>query len=150
MTSSEVSRVHVSPAADPDASLLPPPHSPLDSGGNSTPIRTPSRSGSDPEHQYDSPDRGPPKWRSDGGSDLPRREHLENHRAATAAGEEDDDDSLDGADATVLELDPVEMSSWTGQPSIRGSTETMRMILLAFSNIGITYVEPDRVPLSRR
>ncbi|KAK2040534.1 sucrose transporter [Colletotrichum somersetense] len=31
------------------------------------------------------------------------------------------------------------MSSWAGQPSIRGSSEAMRMILLTFNTLGITF-----------
>lgn len=37
---------------------------------------------------------------------------------------------------------PAEMASWTGQPSIRGTSETVRMILLTFNTIGITCVGP--------
>jgi hypothetical protein len=33
------------------------------------------------------------------------------------------------------------MASWAGQPSIKGSSETLRMILLTFSTIGFTYVK---------
>ncbi|OLN94318.1 General alpha-glucoside permease 2, partial [Colletotrichum chlorophyti] len=39
----------------------------------------------------------------------------------------------------VLEQDPAEMSSWSGQPSIRGSSEAMRMVLLTFNTLGITF-----------
>lgn len=31
------------------------------------------------------------------------------------------------------------MASWTGTPSVRGGSETMRMVLLTFSAIGITF-----------
>lgn len=37
-------------------------------------------------------------------------------------------------------LNPAEMSRWTGQPSIRGSSDAMRMILLNFCTLGITWV----------
>jgi hypothetical protein len=33
-----------------------------------------------------------------------------------------------------------DMSSWAGQPAIKGSSETMRMALLTFSMIGLQYV----------
>lgn len=34
------------------------------------------------------------------------------------------------------------MATWSGQPAIRGNSEAMRMILLSFVTIGITYVYP--------
>jgi hypothetical protein len=49
-----------------------------------------------------------------------------------------EDDSEE--DALVLDSDPIEMATWAGQPSIRGSSEAVRMILLTFASIGITYV----------
>lgn len=33
-----------------------------------------------------------------------------------------------------------EMASWAGQPSVKGSSETMRMMLLTFSLVGLQYV----------
>jgi hypothetical protein len=33
---------------------------------------------------------------------------------------------------------PAEMTKWAGQPSIRGSSDAMRMILLNFCTLGIT------------
>jgi hypothetical protein len=33
------------------------------------------------------------------------------------------------------------MAQWAGQPRIKGSSETMRMIMLTFSLIGIQYVD---------
>ncbi|RYP88228.1 hypothetical protein DL769_000326 [Monosporascus sp. CRB-8-3] len=35
---------------------------------------------------------------------------------------------------------PAEMSRWSGQPSIKGSSESMRMLLLTCSTIGISFV----------
>jgi solute carrier family 45 protein 1/2/4 len=46
----------------------------------------------------------------------------------------------DEDEALVLEDDPANMSSWTGQPSVKGSSEVMRMMLLTFSSVGMTYV----------
>ena len=34
----------------------------------------------------------------------------------------------------------AEMASWSGQPAIKGGSEMMRMVLLTFNAIGITYV----------
>lgn len=46
--------------------------------------------------------------------------------------------SDDEADGTLLEkIGNTEMSSWSGQPSIKGSSETIRMALLTFSLIGV-------------
>ncbi len=39
-----------------------------------------------------------------------------------------------------LEQDVANMSTWAGQPSIKGSTETVRMFLLTCVSIGITCV----------
>lgn len=36
------------------------------------------------------------------------------------------------------------MASWSGQPAIRGNSEAVRMVLLSFVTIGITYVYPAR------
>lgn len=36
--------------------------------------------------------------------------------------------------------DSENMSSWSGTPSIKGSTETVRMMLLTLNSIGITFV----------
>lgn len=43
-------------------------------------------------------------------------------------------------DILVLEEDPTDMSSWAGQPSVKGSSEVMRMVLLTFSSVGMTSV----------
>lgn len=48
----------------------------------------------------------------------------------------------DEDEAIFLENDPAKMSSWTGQPSVKGSSETMRMMMLTFSSVGMTYAEP--------
>lgn len=37
-----------------------------------------------------------------------------------------------------------EMASWSGQPSVKGSTEAMRMALLTFSMAGLQYVGSRR------
>lgn len=36
----------------------------------------------------------------------------------------------------------VKMSTWSGQPSIKGSSETVRMMLLTCISVGITLVPP--------
>ncbi|KAJ0324388.1 hypothetical protein Brms1b_001153 [Colletotrichum noveboracense] len=131
-----------------DSTLHPPSD---DSGGKSTPIRTPSRSSSSFDDDRSSP------LQLDDLSKLrkPPQAHREEPRRVTGSrgvGErddsDDDDDDSDNAedDALVLEQDPAEMSSWSGQPSIRGSSEAMRMILLTFNTLGITYVALDCTP----
>lgn len=134
-----------------DSTLHPPSD---DSGGKSTPIRTPSRSSSSFDDDRSSP------LQLDDLSKLrkPPQAHREEPRRVTGSrgvGErddsdnDDDDDDSDNAedDALVLEQDPAEMSSWSGQPSIRGSSEAMRMILLTFNTLGITYVALGRCRL---
>jgi solute carrier family 45 protein 1/2/4 len=109
------------------------PRASFDSADDSTPIRTPSRSGSsDPDRPNDSPDLPPAKWRSTGGSSRPLRDDFENDRA------EDVRHPDPAAPELELELGSPEMANWTGQPSIRGSTEAIRMVLLSFCSIGIT------------
>ncbi|KAJ0365705.1 hypothetical protein COL154_004285 [Colletotrichum chrysophilum] len=131
-----------------DSTLHPPSD---DSGGKSTPIRTPSRSSSSFDDDRSSP------LQLDDLSKLrkPPQAHREEPRRVTGSrgvGErddsDDDDDDSDNAedDALVTEQDPAEMSSWSGQPSIRGSSEAMRMILLTFNTLGITYVALDCTP----
>jgi hypothetical protein len=93
----------------------------FDSADTTTPIRTPSRSGSDPDPRNDSPD----KWRSPGGSSHPRRDDFQ-------------DDRAEDIHSPVPELRQLDMANWTGQPSVRGSTEAIRMVLLSFCSIGIT------------
>jgi hypothetical protein len=46
---------------------------------------------------------------------------------------------------------PQEMASWVGRPSVKGSTETTRMMLLTFSLVGLQYVyriSANRSPLT--
>jgi hypothetical protein len=50
--------------------------------------------------------------------------------AEADTGGEDVKDRKDGED----------MASWAGQPAIKGSTESMGMVLLTFSLIGLQYV----------
>lgn len=128
-----------------DSSLHPLP-SLDDSGGKSTPIRTPSRSSS----SVDDNDINAARVVLDDVSKLrkPPQAHREEQRGPPGSrrntdrpneSDDEDDDSGDAEDdALVLDQDPAEMSSWSGQPSIRGSSEAVRMILLTFSTIGIT------------
>lgn len=51
-----------------------------------------------------------------------------------AASAEQQDNS--GSDS---EGENVEMSTWRGKPSVKGSTETMRMLLLTCVSVGITF-----------
>lgn len=62
--------------------------------------------------------------------------NKDDRNTAQAADEQDE--------AIFLLDDPANMSSWTGQPSVKGSSETMRMILLTFSSVGMTYAVPAR------
>lgn len=59
--------------------------------------------------------------------------------AAQPASARNDDTDPDEEDGWVRNpLNPSEMSRWTGQPSVRGSSDAMRMILLNFCSLGIT------------
>ncbi|KAL0939357.1 sucrose transport protein [Colletotrichum truncatum] len=113
------------------------------SGGKSTPIRTPSRSSSSSDsarHVAELDDvsklQKPPQAHRGEPIRTPGSQDIADRRD-----ESDDGYNSDNAedDALVLEQDPAEMSSWSGQPSIRGSSEAMRMILLTFNTLGITF-----------
>lgn len=45
----------------------------------------------------------------------------------------------DDEDKAILEQDPEAMGVWAGQASIKGSTETMRMVLLCLNHVGMTF-----------
>ncbi|KAK2754984.1 sucrose transport protein [Colletotrichum kahawae] len=125
-----------------DSTLHPPSD---DSGGKSTPIRTPSRSSSSFDDDRSSPIqlddlsklRKPPQVHREEPRRVPGSRGVDEREDS----DDDDDDDSDNAedDALVLEQDPAEMSSWSGQPSIRGSSEAMRMVLLTFNTLGITF-----------
>ncbi|GKT48303.1 general alpha-glucoside permease [Colletotrichum spaethianum] len=138
----------------------PPPHhyptfSSLDdddnSGGKSTPIRTPSRSFSSSSTEVDDVGpapviaiRKPPQAHREGDTKPSGPHDFAGRRRGdfNYDNTDDTDDDYDHAehDALVLEEDPAAgMSSWAGQPSIRGSSEAMRMILLTFNTLGITF-----------
>ncbi|KAJ0160624.1 General alpha-glucoside permease [Colletotrichum tanaceti] len=118
-----------------------------DSCGKPTPIRTPSTTFSSRANSPEVDDRvavttvrKPPQahrevdTKPSGPYDFASR--RTNH--CDTDDEYDDHDRAED-DALVLE-DPVAgMSSWAGQPSIRGSSEAMRMILLTFNTLGITF-----------
>lgn len=127
------------------------------SGGKSTPIRTPSRSSSsnidddkggnelDDDAHFPLAIREPPEAHREGDTKLFGLGNFTQHRTDTSRRGENDggQDCLQDDDAFVLEQDPAGMSSWAGQPSIRGSSEAMRMVLLTFNTLGITYVASD-------
>ncbi|KAK3397743.1 hypothetical protein B0T20DRAFT_230342 [Sordaria brevicollis] len=51
----------------------------------------------------------------------------------TASSEQEDNSGSDS------ERETVEMSTWRGEPSVKGTTETMRMLLLTCVSVGITF-----------
>ena len=111
-----------------------------DSGGISTPVRTPTGSDSSgQEKRRLSAERS----RRHTGEGSDRGPSFEEDKSGGGEEEEDNNDDHDEEDALVLETDPAEMASWAGQPSIKGSSETMQMVLLAFNSIGITCVCPN-------
>ncbi|OBR15853.1 sucrose transporter [Colletotrichum higginsianum IMI 349063] len=118
-----------------------------DSCGKPTPIRTPSRSFSSRANSTELNDRvavitvrKPPQAHREGDT-KPSGPYDFASRRTDHCDTDDEYDEYDRAedDALVLE-DPVAgMSSWAGQPSIRGSSEAMRMVLLTFNTLGITF-----------
>ena len=78
-------------------------------------------------------------------ADPPRYElsvlKTRGHEAEDRAGE-CDRDLLDINYAEPLGgISRSAMAQWAGQPRIKGSSETMRMIMLTFSLVGIQYVD---------
>lgn len=126
-----------------------------DSCGKPTPIRTPSRSFSSRANSTELDDRvavttvrKPPQAHREGDT-KPSGPYDFASRRTDHCDTDDEYDEYDRAedDALVLE-DPVAgMSSWAGQPSIRGSSEAMRMVLLTFNTLGITYAKSLRALL---
>lgn len=55
---------------------------------------------------------------------------------------DDREDSFDrdSEDYGRERYNPANMASWSGTPSIKGNTEAVRMVLLNFITIGVTYV----------
>ncbi|KAK1521736.1 sucrose transporter, partial [Colletotrichum paranaense] len=123
------------------------------SGGKSTPIRTPSRSSSsnidddkggielDDDVHFPFAIREPLEAHREGDTKLFGLGNFPRHHTDTFRRGDNDDghDYSQDDDASVLEQDPAGMSSWAGQPSIRGSSEAMRMVLLTFNTLGITF-----------
>jgi len=71
--------------------------------------------------------------------------HKDTGKTASIADEEDDwdrgwgeDDDDPADDAGILDEDPEDMAQWTGEASIKGSSEAVRMMLLTFNSIGLT------------
>lgn len=55
------------------------------------------------------------------------------------AADEEDEDEDEFENQSQGDIDQDTMSSWSGQPAIKGSSESMRMALLTFSMIGLQY-----------
>lgn len=54
-----------------------------------------------------------------------------------------EDEDTDTEESRFLDAEKIgDMASWTGQPSVKGSTETMRMALLTLSAMGLQFVRP--------
>jgi solute carrier family 45 protein 1/2/4 len=86
---------------------------PYSSRGPSSPIQTPSSTSAE----------------AHGGH--PQRESSEHNSSERA--------SADSYSHLHQERNPSNMASWSGQPAIRGNSEAVRMILLSFVTIGITF-----------
>ncbi|KAL9943486.1 hypothetical protein ACHAP6_009060 [Verticillium nonalfalfae] len=131
-------------ASIPAASLDP--YLSVDSGGKSTPILTPSQSSNgqpdtDSNPEIDDDWNPSPATSNPGGYVGPARPaELDRHERDTAIDDDDDDDDEQPANhRSVLKQDFTEMSTWAGLPHIKGSSEAMRMVLLTFNAIGITF-----------
>ncbi|PNH42756.1 hypothetical protein VD0004_g4613 [Verticillium dahliae] len=131
-------------ASIPAASLDP--YLSVDSGGKSTPILTPSQSSNgqpdtDSNPEIDDDWNPSPATSNPGGYVGPARPaELDRHERDTAIDDDDDDDDEQPANhRSVLKQDFTEMSTWGGLPHIKGSSEAMRMVLLTFNAIGITF-----------
>lgn len=98
------------------------------------------------------PAPGPTEWMSSRGLEEEHshrdgpdvRETVDEENITRGAGSSRASSEEEG-DLVASDLDPSAMAGWTGQPSIRGSSEAMRMVLLNFNAIGITLVDPRHV-----
>lgn len=71
--------------------------------------------------------------------------------SATCYTEEEDDEYRDEEEEVGLLGDTRRMaSSWSGQPSIKGRTEWVRMMLLCAVHLGITFTWVGSIPFSKR
>ncbi|KAF3348897.1 hypothetical protein VD0002_g6968 [Verticillium dahliae] len=127
----------------------------VDSGGHSTPILTPSQSSNGQPDTDSNPDfaddwHPSPATSNPGGYVGPTRRpsslNLEFDRDRNRDRNRDIDrhagEVIDGAptiNRSIREEGFAEMSTWAGQPHIKGSSEAMRMVLLTFNAIGITF-----------
>ena len=70
-----------------------------------------------------------------------QEQEQDSYRRGDSWHNEDDRNSAtdDEAEASFLSNEPATMSSWAGQPSVKGSSEAMRMMLLTFSSVGMTF-----------
>ncbi len=70
------------------------------------------------------------------GTRQSRTQHDENNDYNGDTSDEEAQDTKD-EDTARAEAEDATMASWVGQPAIRGSTESMRMVLLTLSLIGL-------------
>ncbi|KAG7107505.1 General alpha-glucoside permease like protein [Verticillium longisporum] len=117
----------------------------VDSAGRSTPILTPSQSSNGQPDTDSNPDFDddwhPSSATSNPGgyvgptrrpSSLDRDRDIDRHAGEVIDGEPT-------INRSIREEGFTEMSTWAGQPHIKGNSEAMRMVLLTFNAIGITF-----------
>ena len=84
--------------------------------------------------------RGENRWSDENDSDD--ASDCELPSSVDTDDDDEHDDEHDERDSYIhrVDGDPAAMASWIGQPSVKGRSEAMRMILLTFTSIGITFV----------
>jgi hypothetical protein len=92
-------------------------------------------------HEEDASDHAEPPSRHSGDADSHGwgsfdEDDFEDPIEAASRTEEDGEDGEEGWIRNPN--NPLEMSRWAGQPSVRGNSDAMRMVLLNFCTLGIT------------
>ncbi|KAK8095782.1 hypothetical protein PG999_013804 [Apiospora kogelbergensis] len=79
-------------------------------------------------------------WEPFDDADTVPTDHLRAASPITEGWREDQNDDDDNNDGWVHNpSNPAEMSRWSGQPSIKGSSDMVRMLLLNFCTLGIVF-----------
>ncbi|KAM0645124.1 hypothetical protein ACHAQF_001088 [Verticillium nonalfalfae] len=146
LTPASTSNATLIPTGARDADSSDAHHLSVDSGGHSTPILTPSQS-SNGQPDTDSNPGFDDDWHPSSATSNPGGYAGPTRRPSSL--DLDRDRDIDRRAGEVIDGEPTinrsireeafaEMSTWAGQPHIRGSSEAMRMVLLTFNAIGIT------------
>lgn len=78
-----------------------------------------------------------------GGADWSHGDEAEDRAERGRISE--DGDAIESKSIPSRSISREKMASWVGQPSVKGSTEGIRMALLTLTAMGLQYVVPPRI-----